>query len=368
MFSKSKFSSRAGFAALAPAASLLAASLLAACHAPPKSNQNAQPRVLVYQVGAGAETATAYSGVIHSRVEQDLSFRVGGRISERRVNVGDRVTAGQLLMRLDPSDYDDALNGATAAVSAAQAQATRANASYERLAALAASGSTAPDAIEQARAGKDAADANLKAAQAQLAGVRNQRAYTELRADGAGIVTAIPAEAGQVTGVGQPVIRIAMAGPPEAVVGLPDAGHTPGETATVTVFGAQASTYSARLRQISAAADPSTRLFEARYVMDANLSEAPLGSTVTVSPSVARASSPGLDIPLSALVDKGSGAMVWIVDASGHVRSKPVRVLRLNEETASIAGGLAQGEIIVAAGAQLLHDGEVVTPVRGGAL
>jgi len=363
MSSKSNFSRPAAWVALATAAALTSA-----CHAPAGVDRTVRPRVLVYQVGAGADTATAYSGTIHSRVEQDLSFRVGGRILERKVNVGDRVTAGQVLMRLDPADYDQALNGAMASVSAAQAQATRANASYERLAVLAASGSTAPDSVEQAKAGKDAADAGLRAAQAQLVTVRNQRAYTELRADGDGIVVAIPAEAGQVTGVGQPVIRIAVVGPPEAVVGLPDSGHTPGEPATVTVFGAQASTHSAHLRQISAAADPATRLFEARYVLDATLGDAPLGSTVTVSPSVAHASSPGLDIPLSALVDKGDGAKVWTVDAGGRARSRPVKVSRLDEETASITEGLLQGDVIVAAGAQLLHEGEVVIPVRGGAL
>jgi len=362
MSSLSNFRRPAAFTALAAAAAV------SACHAPPKSEQDARPRILVYQVGAGAETGTAYSGTIHSRVEQDLSFRVGGRILERKVNVGDRVVAGQLLMRLDPADYQDAVDGAMAAVSAAQAQATRANTSFERLNALAASGSTSVDAVEQARAGKDAADAGLKAAQAQLASVRNQRAYTELRADGAGVVTAIPAEAGQVAGVGQPVIRVAMAGAPEAVVGLPDAGHTPGETATVTIFGAQTSTHSARLRQISAAADPSTRLFEARYVLDATFGDAPLGSTVTVSPSVARKSSPGLDIPLGALVDRGDGTKVWTVDAVGRVRAKSVKVSRLNEETATVTEGLSQGDIIAAAGAQLLHEGEAVSTVRGGTL
>ena len=363
MSSKSKISRLAAFTALATATSLVAA-----CHAPPKADQNVRPRVLVFQVGASAEAGAAYSGSIHSRVEQDLSFRVGGRILERKVNIGDRVVAGQLLMRLDPIDYQDAVNGAVATVSVAQAQATRANASYERLAALAASGATSPDTIEQAKAGKDAADASLKAAQAQLATVRNQRAYTELRADGAGIVTAIPAEAGQVTGVGQPVIRVAMAGPPEAVVALPEAGHVVGEAATVTIFGAQTSTHAARLRQISAAADPSTRLFEARYVLDTTLADAPLGSTVTVSPSLSHAATPGLDIPLSALVDKGDGTKVWTIDSAGKVRAKPVKVSRLNEETATITGGLAPGDVVVAAGAQLLHGGEVVTPVRGGVL
>lgn len=361
MSSKSNFSRLTVLTALAAATTLIGG-----CQAPPKTDQSVPPRVLVYKVGSDAEAGTAYSGSIHSRVEQDLSFRVGGRIVERKVNVGDRVVAGQLLMRLDPIDYQDAVNGATAAVAAAQAQAIRANASYERLTALAASGSTSPDTIEQARATRDSADASLKAAQAQLATVRNQRAYTELRADGAGIVMAIPVEAGQVTGVGQPVIRIAMAGPPEAVVGLPDAGHAPGEMATVIVFGAQSFTYNAHLRQISAAADPSTRLFEARYVLDATLADVPLGSTVTVLPSISYAGHPGLDIPLSAVVDKGDGTKVWTIDSAGKVRAKPVKVSRLNEETATVTEGLSLGDVVVAAGAQLLHEGEVVTPVRGG--
>ncbi|CAL4869425.1 hypothetical protein MMA231_03717 (plasmid) [Asticcacaulis sp. MM231] len=150
MSSKSNFSGQVAFAALASATILLSA-----CHAPNKVEKSDRHRVLVFQVGAGTEAGTGYSGTLHARVEQDLSFRVGGRILERKVNVGDRVTAGQLLMRLDPVDYEDAVKGAVAAVSAAQAQATRANASFERLTALAASGSTSADTIEQARAAKD---------------------------------------------------------------------------------------------------------------------------------------------------------------------------------------------------------------------
>jgi len=362
MSSAANLSGWAAFTALA-AATLV----ISACHRAPHVELASPPRVLVYQVGSGTETATSYSGTVHSRVEPDLSFRVGGRILERKVNVGDHVTAGQLLMRLDPADYDMAVNGAVAAVAAAQAQATRAEASFERLTALAASGSTSADTIEQARAAKESADAGLRAAQAQLATARNQKAYTELRADTAGVVVAIPAEAGQVTGIGQPVIRMAMAGAPEAVVGLPDAGHAVGETASVTVFGPQTSTHSAHLRQISLVADPSTRLFEARYVLDATPADVPLGSTVAVSPSVGRVAAAGIDIPLSALVDRGDGTRVWTIDA-GKARSRPVKVARLDEETALITGGLARGDVIVAAGAQLLHEGEVVSPVRGGAL
>jgi RND family efflux transporter MFP subunit len=343
-----------------------ALTVLAACEAPPKRDANDRVRVLTYQVGTSGGTGTAYAGTIRSRVEQNLAFRVGGKIIERKVNLGDRVSPGQLLMRLDPTVYSDGVDAATAAVAAARSTAVRANASYERLNSLAGSGSTSVDMIEQARASRDAANANLKAAEAQLATVSNQRAYTELRADVAGVVVELPGEAGQVTAAGQPVIRIAQTGAPEAVVGLPDAHHAVGETAQVTVFGAGA-VYGGRLRQVSAAADPSTRLFEARYVLDASFTDAPLGSTVRVTPAGVKASS-SLDVPLSALVDKGNGTRVWVIDAKGSVRARPVTVARFNVETATISSGLAEGEVVVAAGAQLLNEGQVVQAIQGGTL
>ena len=171
-----------------------------------------------------------------------------------------------------------------------------------------------------------------------------------------------------VIAAGQPVIKIAQAGAPEAVVGLPEANHTVGETAQITVFGATGSAYSGRLRQMSAAADPATRLFEARYVLDATLTEAPLGSTVKVTPTGEKTAVTSLDVPLSALVDKGHGTRVWVIDAKGAVRARQVKVTRFNEETASISSGLTQGEVVVAAGAQLLNEGQVVQAIKGGTL
>ncbi|WP_049781783.1 efflux RND transporter periplasmic adaptor subunit [Asticcacaulis excentricus] len=344
------------------------AALLAACHASPKAETDAPTRVLTYMVRASNGSGTAYAGTIKARVEQTIAFRVGGKIIERKINVGDHVSPGQLLMRLDPTDYNDGLEAAMATVAAARSAAVRANANYERVNSLAASGSISVDTTEQARAAKDSADANLKAAEAQLATIKNQRAYTELRADVAGVVVEIPGEAGMVTAAGQPVIRIAQSGAPEAVVGLPEAGHAVGEVAQATVFGSNNATYTARLRQVSLVADPATRLFEARYVLDAALTDAPLGSTVRVTPAGAKAVTAAMDVPLSALVDKGQGTRVWIIDAQGKVRARPVTVARLNEETASIASGLTQGDVVVAAGAQLLSEGQAVQVIRGGVL
>jgi RND family efflux transporter MFP subunit len=347
---------------------VVALAALGACNATPPPETNTAARVLTYSVDASHDTGTAYAGTIKARVEQNLAFRVGGKIIERKVNLGERVSPGQLLMRLDPTDYSDGVSAASASVAAARSVAVRANANYERLNSLAASGSASVDTVEQARAAKDSADANLKAAEAQLATVKNQRAYTELRADVAGVVVEIPGEAGQVTAAGQPVIKIAQISAPEAVVGLPEAGHAIGETAQVTVFGTNNAVYTGRLRQVSMAADPSTRLFEARYVLDASFTEAPLGSTVRVTPTGVKTSAPALDVPLSALVDKGQGTKVWVIDPKGKVHARPVTVARLNEETASIASGLNPGDVVVAAGAQLLNEGQAVQAIRGGKL
>ncbi len=339
--------------------------LLGACQAPPSVLPKGPVRVLTYRVEGTIASGPSFSGTIHARFESDLAFRVGGKVAQRLVEVGDRVTAGQVLLKLDPSDYAHASDAATANVAAAQAQADRANANYDRIKALLETGSAAPDAFEQAKAARDSAQAGLSAAKAQLATAADQRDYTELKADATGVVAQIDTEAGQVVAAGTPVLRLARDGQPEAVVGLPSPDHAAGEAASAQIVGAAPAPISAHLRQISQVADPATRLFEARYVLDTGRETAPLGATVNIGLPQGASKVNGTDIPLSALLDRGDGTQVWVLDPSGLVHSRPVKVAHLNEDTATLSDGLRGGEVIIAAGAQLLHDGERVTPVSG---
>ena len=209
-----------------------------------------------------------------------------------------------------------------------------------------------------------AAAAELKAAEAQAEASGNATDYTVLRADAESVVVDTLAEPGQVVAAGQPVIRLARNGAREARVDLPETLRPAiGSTASARLYGDTQKAVGARLRQLSASADPLTRTFEARYALDDAAARAPLGATVTVQISdpndVASAR-----VPLSAITDQGQGPGVWIVEAAANqeavVAWRQVTIVSLDDETAKVIAGLADGDRFVAMGAHLLHAGDRV--------
>ena len=120
--------------------------------------------------------------------------------------------------------------------------------------------------------------------------------------------------------------------------------------------------YPARLRELSATADPATRTYRARYILSGDGAEAPLGATVTLRLQQADAArAPSVDVPLGALFDVGHGAEVWRFEAaSSTVSPQPVALGRLSEEAAEVVSGLSPGDRIVSLGAHLLKAGQTV--------
>jgi RND family efflux transporter MFP subunit len=222
-------------------------------------------------------------------------------------------------------------------------------------------------AYDQSKAAADAAQAQLNAAEAQARVSRNSANYSVLVADADGVVMQTSAEPGQVVGAGQTVVRLARSGPREATVSLPETVRPAlGSSAQAELYGASASG-GAVLRQLSGFADPVTRTFEARYVLTGAAAAAPLGSTVTVSLPDARPSS-GQQIPLSALFDRGQGPGVWVIDPrTSTVNWRPVVIGSLSDEAATLVGGLNAGDRFVALGAHLIHQGQKVRVLAGGA-
>ncbi|MCF5947063.1 efflux RND transporter periplasmic adaptor subunit, partial [Xanthomonas perforans] len=156
----------------------------------------------------------------------------------------------------------------------------------------------------------------------------------------------------------------AHAGPREAVIQLPETLRPQvGSVAQATLFGNAAVTVPVTLRQLSESADRLTRTFEARYVLDGALAQAPLGTTVSVRVpgGTASGNQAGLQVPLAALFDAGKGPGVWVIAGNPtRVSWRPVTVLGLDDDHANVAGKLARGERIVALGAHLLREGEQV--------
>jgi RND family efflux transporter MFP subunit len=343
---------------------------LSAC----KRTVEADPRVeapLVRVATARAANATerAFTGVISARVQSNLGFRVAGKVIERLVDTGQVVSLGQPLMKLDRTDLELAIAARNNAIEAARAVAVQARADEERYRDLVTRGWVSNQRYELARSARDTADAQLAAAEATAQVARNEGDYSVLLSDAEGVVVETLAEPGQVVAAGQPVVRLAHTGPREAAVSLPE-GIRPdiGSEATATLYGDGSTSSTARLRQLSDAADPATRTYEARYVLEGEASRAPLGSTVTIRVPL-REQPHFLEVPIGAVFDNGTSTGVWFVNHATMVVSfRTVSVDKIGDEQALISRGLNSGDQIVALGAHLLHEGARIRIVNAEAV
>ena len=347
------------------AAPLIASGLLAlaACgeknHSDPRTEA---PLVRTALVQTVASSTRSFTGVVAARVQSDLGFRVPGKVLERLVDADQTVKRGQPLMRIDPVDLKLAASAQLEAVAAARARAQQAAQDEARYRDLQGTGAISASAYDQVKAAADAAKAQLSAAEAQADVARNTSRYSELVADGDGVVMETLAEPGQVVGAGQTVVRLAHGGRREAVVQLPETVRPAiGSPALATLFGKEAEA-PARLRQLSDAADRLTRTFEARYVLADELADAPLGSTVTIQiPTDSASTQDRLQVPISAIFDAGKGPGVWLIGGEpAKVSWRPVVIRQLGDDRAQVAGQLKPGDQVVALGAHLLSEGEQV--------
>jgi RND family efflux transporter MFP subunit len=327
--------------------------------------------VRVASVSTASGSDRAFTGVVTARVQSNLGFRVSGKVTERLVDTGQAVRVGQPLMRIDRTDFTHAITAQVESVAAARAHAEQTAADEARYRGLVSTGAASASTYDQMKAAADAAGNQLAAAEAQARVAKDEGEYTTLVADADGIVVETLAEPGQVVAAGQTVIRLAHAGPREAAVNLPETVERPklGSVAQAALYSKPGVSFTGRLRQLSDAADPLTRTFEARYVLGGEASKAPLGETVTISLDGSKGIS-ALEVPLASVFDPGSGPGVWILDRQkSSVTFRKVHLLQVGVETATIADGVKEGDHIVALAPHLLHEGQVVRveEVKAGA-
>lgn len=337
---------------------------LAACGDKAQSDPRTEaPLVRVATIEGSVAASRTFTGTVAARVQSDLGFRVSGKVLERLVDAGQTVKRGQVLMRIDPVDLKLASHAQQEAVAAARARAQQTAQDEARYQDLRGTGAISASAYDQVKAAADAAKAQLSATEAQAEVARNASRYTELVADGDGIVMETMVEPGQVVNAGQVVVRLAHVGRREAVIQLPETLRPAvGSTGLATLFGQEGVAVPAKLRQLSNAADRLTRTFEARYVLEGELANTPLGSTVTVQiPDADPTTQGGFSVPIGSLSDAGKGPGVWIIQGEpAKVSWRPVKVQRLGDDSAYIAGQFKQGDRIVALGTHLLREGEQI--------
>jgi multidrug efflux system membrane fusion protein len=306
------------------------------------------------------------AGTVVPRVETTLGFRVSGKIVRRGVDVGTVVEPGQLIAVLDPSDHRLAVDNARAALASADADYVRAKADHERYLALRSSASFSPQTMEQRLSLASTALARVEQARSQLASAENNLAYTELRTDTAGVVTAVQAEVGQVMAQGQGVVKIARTDELEILVGVPEnrlGAMRQMPTASFELWSEPGRRYAARLRELSPSADVTTRTYPARFSVVDRPEFIGIGMTATLSFERSDLQ-PVANVPLSAIFQHGMQPAVWVIDrASGTVELRPVAIARWRDDTAAIVSGVKDGELIATAGVHKLEPGQKVKPL-----
>lgn len=339
----------------------LAAALVAGCKGEAAVQETQVRPVKVAIVAAAPQgRSLSYSGVVRPRIESAVGFRVAGKIVERFVNVGDRVAADQVVARLDETDLKLAENSAKAAVASARSRRDVANDNLERAKVLLPKAIISQANYDTRKNELDAAVAALESAEAQLHQAVNAVGYATLKADKAGIVTAVTGEPGQVVGAGQTVITLADAGETEIAVGVPeqDASRlTLGQEAKVTLWAGPRTSLEGRIREIAGQADAASRTYAVRIAVNMPPQTMRLGMTASVTLRLDEEATP-LVIPVTALIESAGGPAVFVVDPERKaVRQTAVTLGGIADDGVRIASGLQVGDMVVTAGVQFLRDG-----------
>ncbi|GGD84429.1 efflux transporter periplasmic adaptor subunit [Rhizobium anhuiense] len=333
--------------------------------------QVVRPVKVVEIAKAGDTRKLDYSGSVKARTEMNLGFRVAGKITERLVDIGDRVTPGDVLARVDATDYQLAVRTAEANLAAAERGVETTDLVNKRAEQLFDKSVAPKSQVEQASLSHDQAISQRDAALSALDQAKNQVSYTELKAGQNGIVTAINADTGQVVGSGTAVVTVAVDGEKEVQIAVPEndiAEFKPGKTVKASFWADDRLVLDGKVREVSGSADQQSRTFAVRVSLP-NDPQVLLGMTATIEANVSNGNS-YVSIPLSALAEKDGKKMVWTVDRdTSTVHGRDIKVADFTGDGVHVIEGLDSGDLVVAAGTQFMSENlKVKVPDQQSAL
>jgi RND family efflux transporter MFP subunit len=340
----------------------LMSAILAGCDKPAPTASPARP-VRTANVERPVEGETiSLTGQVRAKDQVNIAFRLDGRLIARPVNVGDALTAGQVVARLDPQNQQNALQSAQANLATTEAALTQARLTFSRQQDLIEHGWTPRAKFDEAQQALVAAQAQVESAQAQVRIAQDQLSYTVLSADAVGAVTAVGAESGEVVRAGQMVVQVAQQGGRDAIFDVPEelirTGPRDPLVELVLTNDPQVRA-TGRVREVAPQADAAIRTFQVKVGIINPPEAMRLGSTVTGR--IKLAPPPGLEVPASALTEANGRPAVWVVDPrSQTVALRNVDILRHDPASVVISDGLEAGELVVTAGVQTLHPGQKV--------
>ncbi|MBF8721704.1 efflux RND transporter periplasmic adaptor subunit [Pseudomonas guariconensis] len=337
--------------------------LLSACGQETAAPAAPRPALVVQPQPAGA-SADSYPGEVRARFEPELAFRIGGKVTKRLVEEGQRVKADQPLAELDPQDVRLQLEANRAQLAAAQANLALVRTERDRYQRLLDKQMVSHSQFDNAENLYRAGLARLKQAQAEFDVAGNQAEYAVLRAPQAGVIAKRQVEVGQVVAAGQTVFTLAADGEREVLIGLPEqqfARFAVGQTVSVELWSHPNARYEGRIRELSPAADPRSRTFAARIAFTSASAPAELGQSARVF--IAHAEQAPLSVPLSAVTAEQGQAYVWRVGKDNRLERAVVRLGPYGADSVPVLEGLKADDWVVAAGGHVLREGQQVRPV-----
>ena len=346
--------------AMIATATFVSSLVLAGCQQDSKAPEPVRP-VLSMVLEPSRTDGIVAVGVVEPQYKTNLAFRVLGRLTGRPVSVGDLVREGQTVGVIDATALELAVRSAKAELTKAEAQLATATATEERQRALITTGATTKQTLDNAEQARAGADASVAHAQANLTKAIEQRGYAQIKADFAGVVTAVGAEVGQVVSPGQSVVTVARPDIREAVVDIGEDFPVPLEIGLPFTVGLQrlpAVQVEGKVREIAPQADPATRLRRVRIALNNPSESFRLGTTITAK--LGKRQSPTLRVPASAVLAQDGANFVWVVDQP----TSTVLLQKVDHATdqagARVTSGLAAGARIVTAGIHSLKQGQQV--------
>jgi len=348
-------------------AAALVAVTVAGCHKTTPQAADVRPvRTVAVERRAEGETVSL-TGQVRAKDEANLAFRLDGRMVERLVNVGDVVTSGQVIARLDPKNQENALRSTQATLSSIEARVTQARLTFGRQQELLKDGWTPRAKFDDAQQTFLNVQAEADAARAQVRIAQDQLSYTVLLADAAGAVTAVGAEPGEVVRAGQMIVQLARQGGRDAVFDAPEQLVSTGPRdplVEIVLNDDHAVKATGRVREVAPQADPATRTFQVKVGISDPPEAMRLGSTVIGR--ITLSAPPGVEIPASALTEANGRHAVWVVDPQSQTVSlRNIDVLRYEPASVVVSQGLETGELVVTAGVQTLRPGQKVRLLGG---
>lgn len=302
--------------------------------------------------------AQRYTGQIRSRYEITSSFRVAGKIAQRLADVGQAVRAGDVLARLDATDYQLTVEAATNELESALASELRAVQEEGRTRDLSKRKMISDSEYDAAKSAADSASAAVRRAKRMLELAQHRLEYCVLKAEHDSVVTAVLAESGGVVLDGTPIFQLARLDEREVVIDIPEnrIEQAKEQTGSLTLWSNSNAPIPIKLREIAPSADPATRTYRARYSIPNASEEIRLGMTAIVELS-STTQAPLISVPMTSLVHRQGETAVWRVDVEcGKLSLQPVIVQSYGDKIAWLNSGLSPNDCIVRAGVQKLDE------------